>query len=309
MLTAWVKGCFCNKDSLYLVPKKYHSQIIIVEDTLKALQQLASGWRSLHKDLKLIAITGSCGKTTTKEILKHILEKISPTLATKDNFNNEIGVPKTLLRIKAEHKFAIIELGARKIGDIKILTTIAKPDVCCCLNVGSAHLEIFGTLENTYKTKFEIIDFAPNKCRKIIFFDDPQLVQKAKQNKIKVSGFGKNTSSNVIIQKNNIVSHDLQEISLLINGKPVEFTLNTNNKSFAYNLAAACSILNELNIKPERYKDMLTDFSGISGRYKTHKINRLTLIDDSYNANYESMYNGLISLQERHDQQKLILFW
>jgi UDP-N-acetylmuramoyl-tripeptide--D-alanyl-D-alanine ligase len=130
-------------------------RFILVPDVLKALQELAREHRRTM-DIPVIAITGTNGKTTTKELLHAVLSADRPTLATEGNLNNHIGVPLTLLKLKPEHRIAIIEMGASKPGDIAELCAIAEPTHGLITNIGKAHLEGFGSLEGVVRTKTEL---------------------------------------------------------------------------------------------------------------------------------------------------------
>lgn len=144
---------------------------IWVNDALKALQQLANHHRKLLKT-KVIGITGTNGKTTTKELIATVLQQSYNVLYTFGNLNNHIGVPLTLLRLRAEHDMAVIEMGANHQGEIKELSEIADPDYGIITNVGKAHLEGFGSFEGVMKTKSELYDYLRNKANSIVFVDN-----------------------------------------------------------------------------------------------------------------------------------------
>lgn len=129
---------------------------LVVSDTRLALGQLAAYRRKQHKDLTVIAITGSSGKTTCKEMLGSIFGRLAPTLITRGNLNNDLGVPMMLLELSDHHRYAILELGANHIGEIAYTTEIVRPDVACILNIGTAHLGEFGSREGICQTKAEI---------------------------------------------------------------------------------------------------------------------------------------------------------
>lgn len=135
-----------------------HPRIIKVKDSLEALQALASYHRLQMKNLKVLSITGTNGKTTTKELVSAVLSKKYKTIYTQGNFNNHIGVPLTLLRIRPETEFAVVEMGANHPGEIKTLANLACPDFGIITNIGKAHLEGFGSFEGVIKTKNELYD-------------------------------------------------------------------------------------------------------------------------------------------------------
>jgi UDP-N-acetylmuramoyl-tripeptide--D-alanyl-D-alanine ligase len=152
---------------------KVHDQtaVILVDDTLKALQDFAT-WHRKRWSGKLVALTGSNGKTTTKEYCRVLLAQKFPTLATKGTLNNHIGVPLTVLELRAEHKFAVIEMGMNHAGELSVLTAIAAPDVVHVTNVGRAHIEHFGTLEKIANAKEEIYEAASAHATRIYNLDN-----------------------------------------------------------------------------------------------------------------------------------------
>jgi UDP-N-acetylmuramoyl-tripeptide--D-alanyl-D-alanine ligase len=129
---------------------------LVVTDTKLALGKLGAYRRDQHPNLKVVAITGSSGKTTAKEMLGSILNRIAPTLITRGNLNNDLGVPMMLLELTDDHRYAVMELGANHLGEIAYTTRLVKPDVACVLNIGTAHLGEFGGRDNIAKTKSEI---------------------------------------------------------------------------------------------------------------------------------------------------------
>ena len=152
---------------------------LLVPDVLHALQDLATYHRRTF-DIPVIGITGSNGKTTTKELVYAVLSADRPTLATSGNLNNHIGVPLTLLRLNPEHRIAIIEMGANKPGDIAELAAIAEPNYGLITNIGKAHLEGFGSYEGVIRTKTELYaDIANRGGILFVHADDPLLMQKS----------------------------------------------------------------------------------------------------------------------------------
>lgn len=145
-----------------------HTHYILVDNCLHTLQQLANYHRR-QLGTRIIGITGTNGKTTTKELISAVLSQTYNVLSTQGNLNNPIGVPLTLLRLKAEHDLGVVEMGASHPGDIKELVEIAEPDYGIITNVGKAHLEGFGSFEGVIKTKGELYDFLRQRKNSIIF--------------------------------------------------------------------------------------------------------------------------------------------
>ena len=149
-------GAFCEREELDRFSPQIQKNLIVVSCALKALQKIAMENRKKATSGIVFAITGSVGKTTTKNMLEAIVKQTkAPYVASEKNYNNEIGVPLTLLKVEPKHKFIVLEMGARKQGDIRELTQIAKPNISICLNVGSSHLSTFKDKNAIYKTKLE----------------------------------------------------------------------------------------------------------------------------------------------------------
>ncbi|MFR6488905.1 MAG: UDP-N-acetylmuramoyl-tripeptide--D-alanyl-D-alanine ligase [Clostridium sp.] len=176
--------------------------VILVEDTTTALQQLAKAYRD-QLNLKVVGITGSNGKTSTKDILASVLAKHFITQKTLGNFNNEIGVPLTLLSLSENCEAAVVEMGMENLNELSFLTHIVRPDIAIISNVGTAHLENLGTMENIAKAKLEIVE-GLNEHGLLIYNGDQQLLRDAAVEKqipgyIKIRTFGKEAHNDVIV--------------------------------------------------------------------------------------------------------------
>ena len=219
---------------------------IVVSDTLKALQDIAKYHRSQYQDIFLTAITGSNGKTTTKEILKTIFSSIAPTLATVGNLNNDIGVPQTLLSLNAEHKFAVIEMGASHLDDISRLMSIVNPNCALITNIANAHLQGFGDLDGVALAKSAIyresqgiivlnndLDYATKWSNE---FSNRQIISFALQNKADLSA------------KN--ISADGKQFSICFDGKTAEVSWNLVGVHNVKNAlaAVACALAQGIDI-------------------------------------------------------------
>jgi len=162
---------------------------VLVKDTRAALQNIAKWHRDKFK-VKVVAITGTNGKTTTKEMIAEVLSKKYNVLRSEKSFNNQVGVPLTLLKITSETEVLVLELGMNQPGEIEILTRMANPDMGLITNIGPAHLEFMGSLEKIAQAKFELLDNMDEKGKIVLNVDDPWLSKKAKTEKRKVFTFG-----------------------------------------------------------------------------------------------------------------------
>jgi UDP-N-acetylmuramoyl-tripeptide--D-alanyl-D-alanine ligase len=256
---------------------------ITVSSTEKALQQIAAGWRMLHQKTKIIALTGSVGKTTTKEMVKLILQEVGKTLATQGNNNNEIGLPLTLLQLEVEHNFAILELGARQPHDIKKLTAICKPDIVTCTNIGKAHLEIFGSQEVLTQTKLEIFSSMPSSLW-LINLDDPKIAPQQETAQVPPMTFGQSKKATLCLLKTEWLPDSRMQLQLSYKNEIFSIILNSANKAYPENALAASAIALCAGAKTSDIQNGLKKFFGGARRFEIHKKSNWTLIDDTYNA-------------------------
>ena len=237
-----------------------HSRILLVEDTLLALQDLARAWRR-ELGLPIIAITGTNGKTTTKELLAAVLSTKYNIHYTQGNLNNQIGVPLTLLQITRAHELAIVEMGASHPGDIKELVDIAEPNYGLITNVGRAHLEGFGSFEGVQKTKKELYDYL-REHQGFVFrnTDNPYLAQMA---------------------------GDLKTVAYTTGKMPVGTHLVGEYN--AENVSAAICVGNCFDVSREEALEAICRYVPTNNRSQAMKTANNQLIVDAYNANPTSM--------------------
>ena len=270
---------------------------LAVPDPLVALQQAASGWRLQMPRLKLIALTGSAGKTTTKDMLANILCKSGPTLATAANFNNEIGVAKTLQQLVPQQRYAVLEFGARRPGNIEFLCALAQPDVVGLLNVGQAHVGIFGSIEKLLATKLEIFRNSRAEAVQIACQDDPRILAGARGTGKRTLTFGLTPGADVHIAACDWLPNAAgMRVTLQALGQTIVFEMSVAHVMFALNAAAAAAMALAAGADASCIASGLNGFSGTVGRYQIHRLDHLTVIDDTYNANPESMAAGLNTL-------------
>jgi UDP-N-acetylmuramoyl-tripeptide--D-alanyl-D-alanine ligase len=264
--------------------KEYANEnhIILVDDTLKSLQELASFHRKQSK-AKVISLTGSNGKTTTKELINAVLSTNYKTIATVGNLNNHIGVPLTLLSIKEDTEIAIVEMGANHQKEIEFLCQIVEPDYGYITNFGKAHLEGFGGLEGVIKGKSELYDFL-FQHNSFIFFNADDVIQLSKLNSyLKKFGFSQNNSQYYIIK--------------LISANPfvkIEFENYTINSKLigAYNFVNCCAAIvigKYFNVSLENIKKGIESYVPANNRSQIMEKNGHQIILDAYNANPSSM--------------------
>jgi len=281
---------------------------VIVEDTLKALG-LIGAYVKREVAPKTVAITGSSGKTTVKEMVAAILSRLGNVLATKGNFNNDIGVPLTLLRLKPEHDFAVIELGANHLGEIAYTTSLVKPDVAIINNIAAAHLEGFGDLCGVARAKGEIYQ-GIGEDGVALYNQDCKYANKwlwRLENK-KVKRFSCHSesdcySTDVVLDDNGYANFTLHtEIG------HTYINLKLPGKHNVCNAVAAAAITLEFGASLQDIQLGLADMTPVKGRSNLYQLGeQWKLIDDTYNANVESIKAAIDLLASYPGRKVLIL--
>ena len=263
--------------------------VISVDDTLEALGDLAAWWRGRH-DLKVVAITGSSGKTTTKEMVSAILSIGNMTLKNQGNFNNLIGLPLTLLKLNGDYKRAVLEMGMNRPGEISRLTEIADPDVGVILNVGMAHLEGLSDLDGVAKAKTELIKKISSKGLVILNGDDEPLMKRASTFLKQKMTFGLGQGNDVRAANINNDGPEGIRFDLLYRDNCWPVRVRVPGIHNLTNALAAAAVGFSLNEPPENIREGLGAFSGIKGRFEVASIAEgIILVDDTYNSNPSSL--------------------
>lgn len=281
---------------------------LVVEDTLEAFQQLAAHHRAQF-DVKTIAVTGSCGKTTTRALLESIFSQAGSTLASIGSYNNHFGVPLTLFNLRAEHDYFVSEIGANHMGEIANLVPLVKPDVAIITNIGPAHLEGFGSLENTAKGKSEIYGGLTDDGVAIINADDQFAPFLRSENKNRrVITFGINHDADVMADSVHINEDNHPVFTLVLPETYCDVTLQLLGTHNVYNALAAAAAAVAMGLSVDQIKAGLEAAEPEKKRLNTVEIAPgVTLIDDSYNANPLSTRAAIETLGQREGQRILVL--
>ncbi len=265
-----------------------HRPLVVVEDTLKALQQLACHHRQQF-GCSVIAVTGTNGKTTCKEMLSAVFSSTFNTVATRGNFNNEIGVPLTLLQIRADTEIAVVEMGADHPGDIALLCEIALPDSGVITNVGKAHLEFFGTVERVAATKLELFNYLLADGVRYINADDPRI----SPHQALGSGFYTFGYEKPSDYRGEVLAVDQEGCARIRVTGPemehLEFQLQAPGLHQKYNALIAASIGLSMGLPAEAVTHALENYRPLSNRLSVRRSRNRVIVDDTYNANPESM--------------------
>ena len=275
--------------------------IFIIEDCLTYLQKLANYHRSKFT-LPIIGITGTNGKTTSKELIAHVLKQKYKVLATSGNLNNHIGVPLTILQLNNSHEIAIIEMGANKPGDIKELVEIAEPTHCIITNIGKAHLEGFGSYEVLIRTKGEMYEYAQKQKAVIFYNNEDELLKSILPNETTTIPYSQNLECK-LIKMTPFVS--LSWISDNYHSGILE-TCMIGKYNYT-NFIAAISIGKYFKVDDDKISSAICSYEPTNNRSQVRKTEKNTLILDAYNANPSSMKNAIESFHEMKHPNKLLI--
>ena len=270
---------------------------IAVADTTKALGDLAA-FNRRRANASVVAITGSNGKTSTRQLIAGVLVRQYRTLAAVGNFNNQIGLPLTLLGLSPDHQWAVVELGTNNPGEIARLTEICSPDIGVITNIGPAHLEGLGSLDGVMREKGDLINGLNRDGKAVLNADDPRVLQLARETKNEVLLYGWSPDAAIRAQE---VKEGEQAISfLLIFGQEsIAVRLNSPGRFMISNALAAAAVGYLLGISAATVKKGIETFTPEAGRMNIfHLPNGVHMIDDCYNANPDSMKAALAALSQ-----------
>ncbi|NLB51684.1 MAG: UDP-N-acetylmuramoyl-tripeptide--D-alanyl-D-alanine ligase [Syntrophomonadaceae bacterium] len=283
----------------------FKKPLILVDDTIRALQMLAKEYRLGFK-MPLIAVTGSVGKTTTKEILAQCLESSFITLKTKGNFNNDIGLPLTLLNIEANHQIAVVELAMRAPGEIKRLAELARPTAAIITNVEPVHLETMHTLENIAQAKCEVLSVLSSKDFAVINGDNEVLIKAAQEYDCIKYTFGYDVTCDFRIMEVD-VSHEDMNIKADFCGQDINIVFPLPAAKIAGNVVAAAAVCYLSGLDMKIVTKSLKNYQPSGNRLNIVKLKAGgVLINDTYNANPASMCAALETSRQLHQKGKFI---
>lgn len=293
-----------NKGAQYAISEKdlANEQVIKVDNTLEFLQNFSTYHRRFCNS-KIIALTGTNGKTTTKELIKYVLNKKYNTYATEGNLNNHIGVPLTLLNLNTKNEFAVVEMGTNHFGEIKKLCEIAEPDYGLITNIGKAHLEGFGNIEGVAKAKGEMYEYL-SKNNKIIFVNQKNelLCKIIPKNYDKIVFYNNEIVTGSIIDNNIFL-----KVKLIFEGKDYEVTTSLYGEYNLDNIITAAFIGYYFDITPEDICEAIASYKpeNLRSQYIETSFNKVIM--DAYNANPTSMYSSINSFLNLNNSNKVLI--
>jgi len=273
-----------------------------VADSLSALQNLAHYSRSKWGGM-LVGVTGSAGKTTTRSFISTLLGRKFRVMQSSGNFNNEIGLPLSLLGIGPEHQAAVIEFGMNHAGEIRALARIALPDCAVLTNVGPVHLEFFESVDAIARAKAEILEFLPADGWIVFNADDQRVARVVRDHPAGKISFGFNPSADVRVTDYTL--HDLSrmEFTAVVRGSEISASVPFGGRHFLYNVAAALATAVEMGVSVGEMLDGLNELAPVKMRgrllrLQTGRLAGVTVWDDSYNANPHAVASVLETLKE-----------
>ncbi len=316
---AFEKGCFgvvCEA-----LPKVIEGPCILVEDSFLALQDIATYYRE-QLSVKVVGITGSVGKTSTKEVIASTLAEKYSVLKTEGNFNNEIGLPLTVLKIREEHEIAVLEMGINHFGEMHRLSRIAKPDVCVITNIGQCHLEYLGDRDGVLKAKTEMFDFMNPQGIVCLNGEDDKLITVKNVHGKEPLFFGKSENCHVRAvdvenyglngSKARVLEHELSSVipsqkEVCTSDKGWEIRIHVPGEHMVMNAMAATAVARTFGMKEEEIASGIAKTTSLGGRSNIIRDDIFTVIDDCYNANPVSMKAAIELLDTANTRKVAIL--
>ena len=288
------------------VPEDATGAYILVDSTTEAVKGIAEFYRQ-QLDVKVVGITGSVGKTSTKEIVASVLSVKYKTLKTLGNFNNELGVPLTIFRLTEDDEVAVLEMGINHFGEMHRLSKMARPDICVITNIGDCHLEFLGDRDGVLKAKSEIFDFLAPNGQIILNGDDEKLAAVKEVKGIEPLYFGVKGARD--IRATDIESMGLEGIKckIHIGDDSFEVKIPIPGDHMVLNALAATAVGTSLGMTKEEIKTGIEKLKSLKGRFHQMKENGITVIDDCYNANPASMKASLKVLSSASQRKVAIL--
>lgn len=287
-------------------PEHVTAPCIVVKDSFQALKDIAEYYRQ-QLSVQVVGITGSVGKTSTKEFIASVLAQKYTVLKTQGNFNNEVGLPLTVLSIRDEHQVAVLEMGISDFGEMHRLSKIARPDICVMTNIGQCHLENLGTRQGILQAKSEIFDYMNPDGDVLVNGDDDLLSKLSYKGVHKPIRFGLKAAND--IYASDVMSKGLFGTQVMIHSNLEAFIVEIPlpGSHMVYNALAATGVGRQLGLSKEEIKQGIANVESVGGRSHVISLADYTLIDDCYNANPVSMKAALDLLTTAFGRKVAIL--
>ncbi|MCR5758413.1 MAG: UDP-N-acetylmuramoyl-tripeptide--D-alanyl-D-alanine ligase [Selenomonas sp.] len=286
--------------------KRCQGTVLQVTNTLTAYQLLAKAWRDKFPAIPVVAITGSNGKTTTKDLTAAVLSAKGAVLKTQANFNNEIGLPLTLLGLKKEHTAAVVEIGMRGFHQIDALAPIASPQIGIVTNVGETHMELLGSLENIAKAKQELVESIPAGGTVILNADNSYVagMRSAAKDGVRVMTFGIEEDADVRGEAIH-TEGNMSKFMVTYQNERHEYTVNMVGRHNVYNTLAAIAAGFAMGLTPAEIRKGLANLEVTKMRFELQQVKDWHVINDAYNASPMSMTAAINTLAELAKGRKI----
>ena len=274
---------------------------ILVSDTTEALQRLAEAYLEANR-IPVVGVTGSAGKTSTKEMLYSVLSRHFRAYRTPGNLNNQTGVPQAVFQIEKEHELAVLELGTNHPGEIRSLARIVRPDVCVITNIGVAHIEFFGSRENIFRGKTEMLEYMRPGGHAVVNGDDDFLCTVPD-----AVTYGTGSGNRFRAENIRDCGLDGSEFDVAIGDRTVRIHVPAPGRHMIYNALAAIAVGSLFGMNADEISEGVASYKPFAGRLEIKRIDGITVLDDSYNANPASMKSSIDVLQYAKGRRVCIL--
>ncbi len=276
-------------------PENPQKSYILVKSTLEAVKQIAESYRQLF-DIPVIGISGSVGKTSTKEMIASVLSQKFKVHKTIGNLNNELGVPLTLFGLEEEHQAAVIEMGISDFGEMQRISKMVKPTICVITIIGSCHLENLGDRNGVLKAKTEMFENMADNAKIFLNGDDDKLITVKEVRGIKPEFYGLNSSNKYYAENINNTGTEGVECTLCFDGTKLNVTIPALGNYMVSNALAAVAVGKALGLSDEQLISGIESYKTVGSRANLIKAQRFTIIDDCYNANPNSVKAAIDTL-------------
>lgn len=285
------------------IPEIPGKNIVRVEDTRVAFGDIARFYKQKY-NLPTVGITGSVGKTTTKDMISAVLAMKYNTLKTQGNFNNDIGLPLTIFRLEQKHEMAVIEMGMSHMGEIHYLASIARPDVAVITNIGMSHIENLGSQENIWKSKMQICDFFDENGLLVVNGDDEFL--RRGSDKCKVISYGiENKNCDLVAEDIENLGIDGTKFKVRVDGERHEVYVKIPGVHNVYNALCAIAVGRHFGVSMKDIIDGIREFLLTNMRMEIKNSGGIYFINDCYNASPDSMRAALKVLKDMRSARKI----
>ena len=296
-LASGAPACVCSTTSARCVPERFHDRCLWVDDSTAALGRLAGHYRRcvLPASVRVVAVTGSNGKTTTKDMIDHVLSGSMKGQCAPRSFNNAVGVPLTLLGANADDRYVVTEIGTNAPGEIGSLAAMVRPDVAIITSLGEAHLEGLGDIDAIASEKTSILDCVADGGVAFVNVDHPRIrsALRRRSPRVRIITFGTCARAELRVRE---LHTSIQETRFEIEGFPA-ITLSLPGAHHATNATAAAAVGRWFAVDPAEIVDRLGTFQSAGGRTRVIECGGLTVVDDTYNANPASMAAAIETLR------------